>query len=76
MKAKISLITLGVDDLARAQRFYRDGLGLPEHQFDAEHADKAAAHEEAVAKLALAAKQAKEGYVWMVEVASSARKHC
>lgn len=36
MKAKISLITLGVDDLARAQRFYRDGLGLPEHQFDAE----------------------------------------
>jgi uncharacterized protein len=28
MKARISLITLGVDDLERAVRFYRDGLGL------------------------------------------------
>lgn len=36
MKAKISLITLGVDDLERAKRFYRDGLGLPEYPFDAE----------------------------------------
>ena len=34
MKAKISLITLGVDDLPRATRFYRDGLGLPQLQFD------------------------------------------
>ena len=28
MKARISLITLGVNDLAEAVRFYRDGLGL------------------------------------------------
>lgn len=28
MKARISLITLGVDDLERAVVFYRDGLGL------------------------------------------------
>ncbi|HYP84317.1 VOC family protein [Variovorax sp.] len=27
MKARITLITLGVDDLDRALRFYRDGLG-------------------------------------------------
>lgn len=29
MKPRITLITLGVDDLPRAVRFYRDGLGLP-----------------------------------------------
>lgn len=29
MKAKIGLITLGVTDLERSVRFYRDGLGLP-----------------------------------------------
>ncbi|WP_339677761.1 VOC family protein [uncultured Zhongshania sp.] len=29
MKPRISVITLGVDDLARAVGFYRDGLGLP-----------------------------------------------
>lgn len=29
MKPYITLITLGVDDLERAVRFYRDGLGLP-----------------------------------------------
>lgn len=29
MKPRITLITLGVDDLDRALRFYRDGLGLP-----------------------------------------------
>ncbi len=29
MKPHITLITLGVDDLERALRFYRDGLGLP-----------------------------------------------
>jgi catechol 2,3-dioxygenase-like lactoylglutathione lyase family enzyme len=29
MKPRISVITLGVDDLDRALRFYRDGLGLP-----------------------------------------------
>lgn len=29
MQPRISFITLGVDDLARAVAFYRDGLGLP-----------------------------------------------
>ena len=29
MEPRISLITLGVADLARSIRFYRDGLGLP-----------------------------------------------
>ncbi|MDX3905628.1 MAG: VOC family protein [Pigmentiphaga sp.] len=29
MKARISVLTLGVDDLERAVAFYRDGLGLP-----------------------------------------------
>ncbi len=29
MKSRISMITLCVDDLERALRFYRDGLGLP-----------------------------------------------
>ena len=29
MKPHITVITLGVDDLERALRFYRDGLGLP-----------------------------------------------
>lgn len=28
MKPRISIITIGVDDLDRALRFYRDGLGL------------------------------------------------
>ena len=28
MKARITLITLGVDDLEKSMRFYRDGLGL------------------------------------------------
>jgi catechol 2,3-dioxygenase-like lactoylglutathione lyase family enzyme len=28
MKARVTLITLGVDDLEKAVRFYRDGLGL------------------------------------------------
>jgi uncharacterized protein len=28
MKPRISVLTLGVDDLERAMRFYRDGLGL------------------------------------------------
>lgn len=31
MKPKIGLITLGVHDLDRSTRFYRDGLGLPQH---------------------------------------------
>ena len=29
MRPRITLITLGVDDLERSVRFYRDGLGLP-----------------------------------------------
>lgn len=29
MKARITVLTLGVDDLAAALAFYRDGLGLP-----------------------------------------------
>jgi uncharacterized protein len=29
VEPRISMITLGVDDLERALRFYRDGLGLP-----------------------------------------------
>ena len=29
MKPRVSVITLGVDDLQRALTFYRDGLGLP-----------------------------------------------
>ena len=33
MKAKISLITLGVTDLQRSLAFYRDGLGLPTHGY-------------------------------------------
>ncbi|HEX5914947.1 MAG TPA: VOC family protein, partial [Rubrobacter sp.] len=28
MKPRISVLTIGVDDLDRALRFYRDGLGL------------------------------------------------
>jgi catechol 2,3-dioxygenase-like lactoylglutathione lyase family enzyme len=29
MKPRITIVTLGVSDLARSVRFYRDGLGLP-----------------------------------------------
>ena len=29
LKPRITLLTLGVDDLERAVAFYRDGLGLP-----------------------------------------------
>lgn len=29
MKARITILTIGVDDLERSLRFYRDGLGLP-----------------------------------------------
>ena len=29
MKPRISVITLGVDDLEKSLKFYRDGLGLP-----------------------------------------------
>ncbi len=30
MKSRISMITLGVKDLAKAVKFYRDGLGFPQ----------------------------------------------
>lgn len=33
MKAKISLITLGVRDFDRSLAFYREGLGLPAHNY-------------------------------------------
>ena len=33
MKPKISIITLGVSDLEKALRFYRDGLGLPTQKY-------------------------------------------
>jgi len=36
MKPKISLITLGVADLKRSLEFYRDGLGLPTHNYQEE----------------------------------------
>ena len=29
MEPRITLLTIGVDDLDRAVTFYRDGLGLP-----------------------------------------------
>ena len=29
MEPRVTVVTLGVDDLERALRFYRDGLGLP-----------------------------------------------
>lgn len=29
MKPRITVITLGVEDLDRSLKFYRDGLGLP-----------------------------------------------
>ena len=31
MEPRISVITLGVTDLARSRAFYKDGLSLPEH---------------------------------------------
>lgn len=33
MKPKISIIALGVRDLARSLAFYRDGLGFPPHNY-------------------------------------------
>jgi catechol 2,3-dioxygenase-like lactoylglutathione lyase family enzyme len=33
MKPKLSLITLGVADIDRSLAFYRDGLGLPTHNY-------------------------------------------
>ena len=36
MDSRISIITLGVSNLPRAIRFYRDGLGLPIHDWPSE----------------------------------------
>jgi catechol 2,3-dioxygenase-like lactoylglutathione lyase family enzyme len=36
MKPRISMITLGVRDMARAVAFYRDGLGLPQMESSSE----------------------------------------
>ena len=33
MKPKIGIITLGVSDLQRSLKFYRDGLGFPTHEY-------------------------------------------
>ena len=33
MKPKISIITLGVSDLKRSLKFYREGLGFPTHEY-------------------------------------------
>ncbi len=34
MDPHVSIVTLGVDDLDRSTTFYRDGLGLPEYDWD------------------------------------------
>ena len=34
MKPRLSLVTLGVADLERSLKFYRDGLGLPSEDYD------------------------------------------
>jgi catechol 2,3-dioxygenase-like lactoylglutathione lyase family enzyme len=34
MDPRISIVTLGVSDLAESTRFYRDGLGVPEREWD------------------------------------------
>lgn len=36
MDPRLSIVTLGVDDLEEAVAFYRDGLGLPELESDGE----------------------------------------
>ncbi len=36
LSPKISMITLGVADVAKAAAFYRDGLGFPQHAFDSD----------------------------------------
>lgn len=34
MKPHVSIVSLGVEDLQTATEFYRDGLGLPEYDWD------------------------------------------
>lgn len=36
MDPRISIVTLGVQDLERSTEFYRDGLGLPEWEWEGE----------------------------------------
>jgi catechol 2,3-dioxygenase-like lactoylglutathione lyase family enzyme len=36
MEPRISIVTLGVENLDRSREFYRDGLGLPERDGDGE----------------------------------------
>src|SRR6266536_5247174 len=48
MKPQIGVVTLGVDDLNRSLKFYRDGLGLPTkgitgEEFKGDHASPAGA---------------------------------
>jgi uncharacterized protein len=42
MEARISVLTLGVDDLERAVRFYRDGLGFATEGVVGEHIEHGA----------------------------------
>jgi hypothetical protein len=37
MQPRISMITLGVGDLERSRRFYKEGLSLPEHEAGGEN---------------------------------------
>lgn len=56
MQPRITVITIGVDDLERAVRFYRDGLGLPTHGIigtEFEHGAVAFFHLQAGVRLAL-----------------------
>ncbi len=36
MQARMSMITLGVANLERARKFYKDGLGLPQNDFESD----------------------------------------
>ena len=44
MKPRITLLTLGVDDLERSLKFYRDGLGLPTRASSARSSNTARWH--------------------------------
>jgi len=73
MKPRITLITLGVDDLARALAFYRDGLGLPTEGIigtEFEHGAVAFFDLQAGLKLAL---WRRADIAWDANIAESAR---
>ena len=60
MKPRITVITLGVDDLERSLKFYRDGLGFPTQGIvgqEFEHGAVAFFHLQAGLKLALWARR-------------------